>query len=103
MQLRGVRRARVHDRSLPPIDAADAVANMAYIDAAYSPFWHFDKSISLGGPTGWSGDVLQAVSDPSLGGPTGESLLGAPTGSWVGTPLPGSPAVPHMRVYWSST
>jgi hypothetical protein len=93
----------VHDRAPLPIDAADAVANMAYIDAAYNPFWHFDKSISLGGPTGWSGDPLQAVSDPSLGGPTGESLLGAPTGSWAGAPLPGTAAVPHMRVYWSST
>jgi hypothetical protein len=69
----------------------------------YSPFWHFDKSISLGGPTGWSGDVLQAVSDPSLGGPTRGTLLGASTGSWAGTPLPGTAAVPHMRVYWSST
>ena len=85
---------------------------MPYIDAAYSPFWHFDKSISLGGPTGWSGDPSQAVSDPSLGGPMGESLLGAPTGrsllgalagSWAGTTLPGTPAVPHMRVYWSAT
>jgi hypothetical protein len=68
---------------------------MTYIVAAYSPFWHFDKSISLGGPTGWSGDPLQAVSDPSLGGPTGG---GAGT-----TALAGTPPVPHMRVYWSST
>lgn len=55
---------------------------------------------------------MQAVSDPSLGGPTDESLLGAPagrsllgalTGSSAGTMPPGTPAVPHMRVYWSWT
>src|ERR1700738_2960374 len=78
------------------VEAADAVANMAYIDAVYptAPPVHWVKSISPGGPTGASGDRLQAVSDPSLGGPAGGG---------AGTALASTAPVPHMRVYGSTT